>query len=212
MNEASGFNYQLLFRPNSDVSHISTQSHQHKNMSIDYSNKKKQSLDNLLKTFTSPTLLDEDNKWYCPKCKEFVCADKKLDIWSLPKCFIINFKRFAARRNNRGYKKIETNIEFDEIVDFSPYVVGEHHHKINDDDLNGSKKMLLYKLYAVIHHNGQLNGGHYTAHSFVESQNKWFFFNDTVVKESTQQAVHQSSAYILFYQRIDEDDKKDDTK
>ena len=36
---------------------------------------------------------------YCPKCKKFVCANKKLDFWSLPKCLIINFKRFVFIQN-----------------------------------------------------------------------------------------------------------------
>lgn len=208
-----GFNSHHLFRP-SDSSHMSHFKPQRKEIGEMNTAagvyipqtpksyfKKKLTLQSLLQTFVSPTLLDEKNQWYCPTCKEFVCADKKLDIWSVPKCFIIHFKRFTAKKNSTGYKKVETNIDFDDYIDLSPYVWGPQNPQSSPSNQN---QMLLYKLYAVVHHNGQLNSGHYTAHSYVESQKKWFYFNDTTVKESTQQAVHQSSAYILFYQRVEE--------
>ena len=41
-----------------------------------------------------PELLDEDNKWYCGKCKDHVQATKTLEIYRAPPIFVINLKRF----------------------------------------------------------------------------------------------------------------------
>ena len=44
--------------------------------------------------FKRAEILDEDNMWYCNKCKEHVRARKQLEIFRAPPIFIINFKRF----------------------------------------------------------------------------------------------------------------------
>lgn len=33
--------------------------------------------------------LDDEDKWYCPKCKEFVKATKQFFLWKLPDILII---------------------------------------------------------------------------------------------------------------------------
>ncbi len=35
---------------------------------------------------------------YCPRCKAHVCADKKLDLWSLPEVLVVHLKRFSYTR------------------------------------------------------------------------------------------------------------------
>ncbi len=42
--------------------------------------------------------LDDNNSWYCPKCKAHVPASKKLDLWQLPGCLVIHLKRFTQGR------------------------------------------------------------------------------------------------------------------
>ncbi len=42
--------------------------------------------------------LDDNNSWYCPKCKAHVPASKKLDLWQLPECLVIHLKRFTQGR------------------------------------------------------------------------------------------------------------------
>lgn len=44
--------------------------------------------------FKKTEILDEQNMWYCNKCKEHVRAKKQLEIYKAPPIFIINFKRF----------------------------------------------------------------------------------------------------------------------
>jgi ubiquitin C-terminal hydrolase len=53
--------------------------------------------------------LDENDTWYCPRCKEHRRAFKKLDLWSLPKFLIIHLKRFQYTRYSR--EKIDTEIQ-----------------------------------------------------------------------------------------------------
>ncbi|OHT14167.1 hypothetical protein TRFO_03231 [Tritrichomonas foetus] len=171
------FNWHRLFRPYTGSAHITN------------SKFMKASIESFLRAFSSTNKLDEDNKWYCPKCKDHVCADKKLDIWSLPNCLVINFKRFIF--NGKAYRKNNTNIIFPDRIDMSPYVCGTQ-----------GNEPLLYELYSVVQHHGALDGGHYTANTFVEGVNKWYFFNDHIIKQEPIENAHMSSAYVLFYKRL----------
>lgn len=53
------------------------------------------SLDKALRRFTQPEVLDEKNKWKCPRCKKAVCARKQLTIRRPPAILTIQLKRFA---------------------------------------------------------------------------------------------------------------------
>lgn len=52
------------------------------------------SIEDCFNEFKKTEILDEDNMWYCNKCKEHVRAQKQLEIFKAPPIFIINFKRF----------------------------------------------------------------------------------------------------------------------
>ena len=60
----------------------------------------------------------------------------------------------------------------------------------------------VYDLFAVVVHQGSLNGGHYTA--LAKNEGEWYEFNDRyVVKMKESRKIVNSNAYILFYQRRD---------
>lgn len=44
--------------------------------------------------FRTPEMLDENNMWYCNKCKDHVRAQKQMEIYKAPPIFIISLKRF----------------------------------------------------------------------------------------------------------------------
>lgn len=52
------------------------------------------SIEDCFNEFKKTETLDDDNMWYCNKCKEHVRARKQLEIYRAPPIFIINFKRF----------------------------------------------------------------------------------------------------------------------
>jgi ubiquitin C-terminal hydrolase len=53
-------------------------------------------LTDCLKEFKQKETLDEENMWYCSKCKEHVQATKTLEIFKLPKVMIVSLKRFRS--------------------------------------------------------------------------------------------------------------------
>ena len=69
------------------------------------------------------------------------------------------------------------------------------------------RAVMLYDLYAVVHHQGALSGGHYVA-SLKSEDGQWRLFNDAQIYEIHSRDVVDSSAYILFYIRRDVKDAK----
>lgn len=56
-------------------------------------------LTDCLKEFKQKEKLDEENMWYCNKCKEHVQAEKTLEIFKLPRIMIISLKRFKSGKS-----------------------------------------------------------------------------------------------------------------
>ena len=130
--------------------------------------------------------LKKGNEWYCPKCKKHVLANKKMEIYYLPKILIICFKRFI--KHSSYWEKNDELIYFPiENMDMKEYMVGP--------DKNNSK----YDLFAVSQHYGGTGFGHYTA--ICKNLNKWYSYNDSSVYETKIENIISSAAYVLFYRR-----------
>jgi ubiquitin carboxyl-terminal hydrolase 8 len=145
--------------------------------------------------FTAPEELDEQNQWFCPNCRQFVCATKKVDIWKVPPILIIQLKRFVGS----GYyiEKYDTPIDFPDEMDIGEFICNPPE--------KGSGK---YRLFAVSEHWGGLGGGHYTAHAIVQNpfeppdpDPKWASFDDSWASSGT--GMHSSGAYVLFYEQVE---------
>jgi ubiquitin C-terminal hydrolase len=130
--------------------------------------------------------LDENNLWYCSKCKEHRQAIKQLQIYKLPRILIIQLKRFK----NNGYffnNKNSAEIDFPIYnLELSDYVVG-----------NKENKKYSYELFAVNQHFGISIGGHYTA--LCKNGNSWYNYDDEDVREINPNRLVSSNAYLLFY-------------
>lgn len=63
------------------------------------------SLDDCLKLFTQSEKLGPEDPWYCSKCKKFVQATKKFDLWKMPDILVVHLKRFQYNQYTRD--KIE---------------------------------------------------------------------------------------------------------
>ncbi|KAA0171406.1 hypothetical protein FNF27_06316 [Cafeteria roenbergensis] len=143
--------------------------------------------------------LGQDDKWYCPKCKDFVRAYKKFDLFTVGEVLIVQLKRFrfsnvhtshywgtSARRD-----KISELVDFPtENLDLSSFIMGPQ------------PGPHIFDLYAVSEHSGGLGGGHYTATGRNWLNGRWYDFNDSFVRpaRSAQDAVNASS-YVLFFRR-----------
>ena len=144
---------------------------------------KKLQLEELLNNFKVIEKLSKDNQWYCPKCKQFQLADKKMELYSVNEVIIIHLKRF---RNNR---KIDNFVEFPiKGLDLSNYLPKK-------DEKN------IYDLFAVANHVGGLHGGHYFAYGKNFIDGGWYEFNDSNVSSIEEKKVVSDNAYVLFYNK-----------
>jgi ubiquitin carboxyl-terminal hydrolase 4/11/15 len=155
-------------------------------------------LDQCFEYFSMAEVLDENNQWFCPHCRTFVCAEKKMDVWSLAQVLVIHLKRFIGGKASPS-RKFDGFIEFPNVLDMSRYCIGPQ---------KGTP--LKYKLYGVSEHSGGLHGGHYTAHACVTTRDQhspdgtWCLFNDSTVVQAKAGDAHSEAAYMLFYERIED--------
>ena len=146
-------------------------------------------LEKLLEEFSKEEKLDKDNLYRCENCKEELEANKKIEIYHLPKILIIHLKRF----NNN--KKINTFIDY----------------PLTDLDLNNyiksQEKVPKYDLIGVINHFGSLEYGHYTAFCLNYHDKNWYEYNDRIVNKiqigKEKDSVVNKYGYILFYKSQD---------
>ena len=138
--------------------------------------KEKISLEKCFNEFSKEEKLDNDNLWNCPNCNESLQANKKIELYNLPKILIIHLKRF----NNN--KKINTLIDFPiKDLDLDKYISKE-----KDKDKDESKKYMSetkYDLFGVVNHYGSLEYGHYTSFCKNQHNNNWYEYNDRIVNE-----------------------------
>ena len=68
--------------------------------------------------------------------------------------------------------------------------------------LRNNNKKIQYNLIGIINHQGGPYYGHYTASCL--NRNKWYKFNDEIVSYLKENKIVTDSAYVLFYQRINQ--------
>ena len=148
-----------------------------------------------LNLFRSEEKLENDNSWYCSNCKEHQEATKKIEIYKAPNILIVQLKRFKIKSTNTimgmlKNGKNESRIDYPiHGLDLKNYVVGEDSSQI-------------YDLIAISQHFGNMSSGHYTA--LCKNQNKWYEFDDESVNNCPENKVVNSSAYLLFYRKRNE--------
>ncbi|KAG5519831.1 hypothetical protein PMAC_000105 [Pneumocystis sp. 'macacae'] len=141
----------------------------------------------------------------------------------LPPILILHLKRFQQSTGRlRSFKKIDTFVDFPEILDLTDYVTPRLR----------SGPGLLYMLTGVIVHIGTLTHGHYASYiltnkiqplddsvsatltnsnlsdslsSTKTSQHphrQWVFANDTLTRPATWDEVRRSVGYLFVYEQI----------
>ena len=84
-----------------------------------------------------------------------------------------------------------------------PKMLGDQALDDEEEEKDDKKNRLLYDLFAIVNHYGSTGFGHYTAFGKNWKSDKWYCFDDSAVKETHEQAVCTSAAYVLFYKRKD---------
>lgn len=139
-----------------------------------------------LNEYSKEEMLEEKERWTCPKCKMRVEATKKLDIWKLPNILIIHLKRF--RYDKKSKEKLTTFVDFPIVgLDLSPIAAGVQRDKP------------IYDLFAVSNHKGSLDKGHYYTFAKNREDNSWYAYNDSEVMTLLPDQIASSTAYLLFF-------------
>lgn len=129
------------------------------------------SLDDIYRNFKSGEMLEDDNMYYCDKCKMKRNASKRYSVEKWAPSVLIWLKRFKATKNSM--------MKIGQALDI-PLVW-------RNKQLKG----------AIIHY-GNLNGGHYV---YVGKHNDmWYLFDDSRVTEVDNINSLLSYAYCLNYE------------
>uniref|UniRef100_A0A665UUH7 Ubiquitin carboxyl-terminal hydrolase n=1 Tax=Echeneis naucrates TaxID=173247 RepID=A0A665UUH7_ECHNA len=145
-----------------------------------------------IELFTTMETLGEHDPWYCPTCKKHQQATKKFDLWSLPRLLVVHLKRFSYNRCWRD--KLDTVVDFPiRDLNMSEFVC------------DPKASPYIYDLIAVSNHYGGMGGGHYTAYGKNKVDGKWYYFDDSSVSSASEDQIVTKAAYVLFYQRRDEE-------
>ena len=105
-----------------------------------YFNKKEIKLYEILSVNNQCEKYENENSYFCEKCKKNVIAVKKTFLYSLPEVIIFHFQR----KEKRNYNKIKINFPF-EYLDLNPY----SYNRVNK----------IYDLIGII--NRDNNNGYY---------------------------------------------------
>ena len=130
-------------------------------------------------------LMTGDNQMYCNICKKLNNAFYSTSIYSSPNNFIINL--------NRGRGAVyECKVIFPELLNIFNYVTYKYGNTV-------------FELYAVICHLGPSSmSGHFVAYCKNRIDNKWYLYNDGMVKKCTKPYEYRDGMpYILFYRTLE---------
>lgn len=132
------------------------------------------SLSACLRAFTATETLSASNAYECEKCclpfnkklkngmrKRGVEAAKRYLIYEPPAVLTLHLKRFEQAHAVSGRvstRKVPGHISFSPLFDIAPFCT-----RIAKRVAKGSRQV-LYSLYGVVSHSGDLSGGHYVAY------------------------------------------------
>jgi ubiquitin C-terminal hydrolase len=135
--------------------------------------------------YTNYEFLEGSNAWFNEKTNLKQDVVKTIKFWSLPNILIVDFKKF-----NNFNRKLNIIIHTPLIgLDLSKYVVGYN------------RETYIYELFGICNHNGESQGGHYTA--YIKNANqKWYNFNDTNINEIDESQLITANGYCYFYRKL----------
>jgi ubiquitin C-terminal hydrolase len=142
------------------------------------------SLDECIDEYIKPKIIQDVSCSNCNTRCDSICT---YGISSVPKILIVQFKRFSYN----GHKEVN-KIKFEKLM------------KIRNITQNGIT--YVYKLCSMINHCGvSVSCGHYYSVGYSNAEQKWFKYDDEIVKKANIDTVNRAEIYIMFYQLLGED-------
>ncbi|XP_013383086.1 ubiquitin carboxyl-terminal hydrolase 48 isoform X2 [Lingula anatina] len=138
---------------------------------LDLNIKGHRELPECIEEFLEEEKLEGDNQYMCQQCGSKQNATRKISLRSLPPVLNLQLLRFVFDRTTGHKKKLNTYIQFPEILDMSKYIELPEHS-------------VQYDLCAVLIHRGpSAYSGHYIAHIQDRSRGTWHKFNDEEIEK-----------------------------
>ncbi|XP_037614546.1 ubiquitin carboxyl-terminal hydrolase 47-like isoform X1 [Sebastes umbrosus] len=141
-----------------------------------------------LKAFFKREKVCGDNKMFCNRCDKKQDANFGCEITQNPEILTLLLKRFSFDYKFRCYVKLHCNVDVPQTLH-----MGE----------------CKYDLYALVHHFGNLTGGHYTAQIKSFETHMWYHFNDDSVNRvkpplfvAGNSSLRSCTAYLLMYRKV----------
>mmetsp|Transcript_40273 Transcript_40273/g.101940 ORF Transcript_40273/g.101940 Transcript_40273/m.101940 type:complete len:693 (-) Transcript_40273:252-2330(-) len=163
------------------------------------------SLVGCLHAFMKSEQLGSGERWVCDRCQSQQQAVKQMSIRRLPPVMCLHIKRFEHRRLNGVAAKVDTPLVFPvDSLDMAPFTSSavlraRYSARSGPAAASGAPGGLLYELYAVVSHRGNLEGGHYITYLRVEG--RWYQCDDAWIVPVEVDTVKRCQAYMLYYKR-----------
>jgi hypothetical protein len=142
-------------------------------------------VEDALRRYIAPEILDGENKWQASDSGEKVEAKKGLSFVSFPKVLTLHLKRFVFDYATMRRKKVNDPLQIGSTLDLRPFLADEVEAEATDD-------AMVYELYGILIHSGSAMGGHY--HAYIknivdpepptqggDASASWFDYNDSQV-------------------------------
>ncbi|XP_015268117.1 PREDICTED: ubiquitin carboxyl-terminal hydrolase 48 isoform X2 [Gekko japonicus] len=128
-------------------------------------------LSDCITEFLKEEKLEGDNRYFCETCQSKQNATRRIRLLSLPGTLNLQLMRFVFDRQTGHKKKLNTYIEFSELLDMGPFM----------EDTAGASE---YELSAILIHRGvSAYSGHYIAHVKDPQTGEWYRFNDEDIEK-----------------------------
>nr|XP_060614752.1 ubiquitin carboxyl-terminal hydrolase 48-like [Anolis sagrei ordinatus] len=128
-------------------------------------------LSDCITEFLKEEKLEGDNRYFCETCQSKQNATRRIRLLSLPCTLNLQLMRFVFDRQTGHKKKLNTYIEFSELLDMEPFMEDKGHG-------------FAYELSAILIHRGvSAYSGHYIAHVKDPQTAEWYRFNDEEIEK-----------------------------
>lgn len=110
-------------------------------------------------------------------------ADMGTEFTKFPSVLHLHLQRFQFNHETEQMQKINDKFEFPESIDLAPYLAPKADHS----------RSMIYDLYGVLVHLGNVHSGHYYAFLRTSTKPQWYKFDDNVVsKVNSKDAIEDN--------------------